>query len=99
MTLVRISDLIGKPVAGVQCDLRSRNADGSLMYASQEEMGPRIARLKAVEVRREKGHRWMYWTWEKTRQIPFDCGYSGIRMDSEYVGDYHLLMNGGKPCE
>jgi len=90
--LVRILDLIGKPIAGLQADLRSRNADGTLMYSHQAENGPRMVRMKCVRVKRENNHKWLRWEWEKSNAIPFDCGFSGIRMDSDQIGEYHLQM-------
>lgn len=92
--LVRIMDLVDKPVAGMRVDIRSRNADGSLMYEHQEKGGPLIVTMKSVTIDRKKDGRWLYWRHEKDCSvIPWDCGYSGHRIDESDLSDvdaYHL---------
>ena len=95
MTLIRIFDLIGKPVAGLKADIRSRLADGSLMYPHQQGDGglkdDYIVTMKAVTRERPK-HRgeagWLYWRWEASP----GHNYSGVRLDNRQVMDYHLLI-------
>ncbi len=90
MNVQRIIDLVGKPIAGVTLDIRTRTADGSLMYDHTEEEGPRIRALKSVEIRHKKDGPWLFWTWDRDTSKMSDCGYSGIRMDSHNLNDYYL---------
>lgn len=95
--LVRILDLVDQPVAGIRADLRSRAADGSLLYDHTEKEGPRMRTLKTVEIRREKGRHnqpkepWLYWTWEKPGDGGFDCGYSGNALSGNAANVYLLI--------
>lgn len=100
--LHKIKDLVGKDIAGMRVDLRSRNADGTLKYHEEIHGSfPVIAPLKSVEIRMEKiGSRdkekspWLYWTWE-TNNITdgnglnrsYGCGYSGTARNMD---DYYL---------
>ena len=88
--VIRVVDLVGKPIAGRIFDVRTFNADGSLRY---DHVGdePHLVRMKAVEIKRKKDGKWLYWTWEPNSTTGrYDCGFSGIRMDSNDVNEYHI---------
>ncbi len=90
-TLLHIVELITRPVEGLVVDIRTRNADGSLRYDWQDKDGPRLVKMKSVEVRKQKDGNWLYWTWDKNpNAVAFDCGYSGIRMDSKDLDEYYI---------
>ncbi len=90
MQLVKITDLIGKDIAGLKADIRSRLADGSLMYAEQrEQRDPILVTMKQVhivpQIRRGEQYKAVYWRWDG-----YSCGYSGVPLDS--AKKYHILM-------
>jgi len=90
MQLVKITDLIGKDVSGLRADIRSRLADGSLMYGEQrEQQNPILVRMKRVhivpQIRRGERYKALYWRWDG-----YSCGYSGVPLDS--AQKYHILM-------
>ena len=93
MKLVKVLDLVGKPVAGLKADLHTRNADGGFRYSFDHDAN-RVTTLKSVAVRREKdGHQWLRWEWERNGSgMPFDCGYSAIRLDSDDVHEYYIMI-------
>jgi hypothetical protein len=105
MTLVRVADLIGRDIDGIRADIRSRNADGSLMHEHTAAEGPRMVTLRKAEYRIEGKQgptltklygkdrlRWMYWTWEKSQSvIPFDCGYNGHCAEDEAHLSYYIM--------
>ena len=91
MKLVRVLDLVDKDIKGVKADLHSRNADGSLMYEHTEKEN-RISTLQRVYIRKEKGENWLRWEWDRNGTgMPFDCGFSGVRLDREDVEHWHIL--------
>lgn len=106
-TLVRIADLIGKDVAGMRADMRSRTADGELMYEHTAQNGPRMVTMTRVYLRSEpngptlqriygkpKGE-WLRWEWKADPVvIPHDCGYSGVLAENEDHRAYHIMIEG-----
>lgn len=84
MKLVKVLDLVGKDVAGVRADLRSRNADGSLKYEHTADH-PVFAPLKSIHIKRKASERWLYWEWD-TRGLSMThaCGFGGMCIDSKY---------------
>jgi hypothetical protein len=94
MRLARILELVGQPVAGLKVDIRSRLADGSLMYDHQstELRSEYMSEMVSVtlEQPKHKGEpKWLYW---RHKPIQGGCGYSGVRMDCEDIGTYHILI-------
>jgi hypothetical protein len=85
---IRVLDLVGKPVKGVAVDARTVTADGELMYEHTRDT-PRPCTLDRVEIKRKPDGKWLYWYWEQSH---FGCNYSGVRLDSGRIGDYHLMM-------
>ncbi len=97
MTLAKVLDLAGKPVAGLAIDRRSRTADGELMYESTADQ-PHATKLLSVEIKRKAGARWLYWTWEPLRGgAYYDCGFSGVLIDGAHEQPYHILIEALKP--
>lgn len=97
MKLTNIQDLIGKDVAGLMADIRSRNADGSLKITFENPRDEHNNRpnvpLTRVYWKRENGKRWLHWEWDKRGlDMPMSCGYSGIREDSKEINDYYILV-------
>ncbi len=97
MKLVRVADLVGKPVAGKLADVRSRNADGSLMHQSVYDHDypdgnyPLVHMTKIVWEHRE-GKAWLMWRWDgRPHSQPVACGYSGISEDGNWQ-DYYILI-------
>ncbi len=92
MKLFRVLDLVGKDIAGRSADIRSRNADGSLMYGEQpQQREPIMVTMRLAEIknqtRREKTFKAVYWRWDG-----YSCGYSGVPVDR--ATKYHILMEG-----
>lgn len=80
--LIRVLDLIGRDLSGMRADVRSRKADGSLLYPHTAEDGPKIRQLEAVtrksrgkdEVERGIGDAdWVTLRWKSEG----DCGFGG----------------------
>jgi hypothetical protein len=102
LKLVRVSDLIGKDVSGLQADFRSRYSDGSLMHSHQEETGPIAVTMESVEYRTEKTRsptlkreygkdrlKLMYWTCDRH---PSGCNYSGIVAEDERHHEIFIML-------
>ncbi len=98
MTLVRIMDLVGKDIAGLKADARTRTANGSLMYEHMEADGPRIVTMKRVEIKEQRTRPhlpetkepWLYWRFDG-----YSCGYSGVARSSACGHEWenlHILM-------
>lgn len=108
-TLVRVADLLGKDVAGFRADMRSRTADGELMYEHTAAEGPRMVTMTRVYLRTEplgptlqkvygkpKGE-WLRWEWERDHtRGSFDCGFSGVLAEDEKHKDYHIIITEGE---
>lgn len=99
MNLVKISDLVGKNIAGTVADLRVRNADGSLRYDWQEKIPYHeyTAQLKEVRIEAHKIRHddpvkspWLYWYWD-SRTGGHSCGFSGIADQNEW-NNYHIMI-------
>ena len=89
--MIKITSLLGKPIAGTLMDTRIRNSEGVFRYEFSEKEGPRLRVMKSVEIRHKKDGPWLYWTWEPIHRSNFvDCGYSGIRMDQAHIHEYYL---------
>lgn len=95
MKLYRILDLVGEPVKGKAADIRSRHADGSLMYPEQHndpDESIYMVTMESVAVKKEGGHKWLRWDWSGGERFNTFCHFSGIRTDSDSVADYHIMM-------
>lgn len=98
MTLVRILDLLDTEVSGKLADLRSRDDQGELLYDFTEKEGPRLRKMKSVEIRKQSVKHagpkepWLYWTWERDTTNMSDCGYSGVALSSDRASLYHILI-------
>lgn len=100
MQLVRVLDLIGQDINGRAADIRSRDANGQLLYQWQEAEGAYMTTLNRVEIRHERaGGRqrpkepFVYWLWnEQPRQMQHTCNYSGIAISSPAAARVHILM-------
>lgn len=102
MQLVRISDLIGKPIAGLKADIRSRHATGELQHPELRcDAEPIIVTMKSVAIE-QRGYvcgcmsqrpgqtgkfPWLYWRWDG-----YSCGYSGHRIDNGRMPEEYILM-------
>lgn len=91
MPLLKVLDLTNAPMP-VRVDIRSRDAEGDLLYPTQSEnQQPIITNLTRVEVLTKKGKDWLYWHWEPVKRgYTYDCGYSGVQMDGEREHLYHV---------
>lgn len=82
MKLVSVLSLVGTNIEGRKADIRARNADGSLKYASEQKKPIVVTMIKAVIEKRKHCTptpvEWLYWYYEG-----HGCGYSGHRMDGE----------------
>ncbi len=89
MRLVQVSSLVGKPIAGLTADIRSRVADGSLMYEHQRDSQPIIVKMKSVEIvdrkRRDETYKSLRWTFDG-----YSCGYSGVALTD--ADKYYILI-------
>ena len=93
MPLVRIFDLIGQDIAGRRADIRSRNADGSLMYEHQEKDGPIMVTMTRVRTTEDNRYgTWLRWEWEgRGLPVGLACG-SGVVMDGKKELEYYIEM-------
>ena len=93
MKLYRIVDLVGKSVKGLKADCRSRNASGQLKYDHYEGDDEFYLRtMETVRWKKRDGHKWLLWEWKKDhKKDQWDCGYSGIRQDGDYL-EYYILI-------
>ncbi len=90
MKLVKVLDLVGTDIAGLRADIRTRLADGSLMYGEQpEQREPIMVTMKCAEIKRQirRGETYhaLYWRWDG-----YSCGYSGVPVDR--AEQYHFMM-------
>lgn len=98
--LLRLLDLAGTS-PGLRCDLRTRDAQGGLMYAHQDA-DAETGVLERVWIKAKKGRhgpqRWLYWSFrhDSGRQLVGD--YSGVLIEengrnvmTELSHDPHLL--------
>lgn len=84
MKLVKVADLVGKPVAGLKADIRSRNEDGSLENPDQDKK-PIIVTMKAVEIK-QRG----YCCGHPSKR-------PGTRIDDGKMPEVHIEMEEVKP--
>ena len=93
MKLVKLLDMVGKPA--FKADLRSRNADGSVMYEHQAK--ERIGTIDEVVIRKAgpccgigAGPKvdWLYWY---SQDFDSPCKVSGHRLDAELQDPTYLL--------
>ena len=89
-TTVAVKDLVGHDVAGRMANVtRPIYRD---QYANDpKNSGGRIRELTCVEVKREKGKRWLYLRWKRDTTDMSDCGYSGWREDTTDTPTVELL--------
>jgi hypothetical protein len=91
MHLVRVLDLVGKPIGGLVADVRQRNAQGALRYPHTAGLD-RIRVLRAAGERRSAAELWTYLWWEpKATGNGIDCGFSGC-CDRAMVENWHILV-------
>lgn len=99
LKLVRLVDLLDTPCDGLRVDIRSRTANGELMYDHTRKELVCMVNMKEVVMEDRKHHRrgletWLIWRWwsRVLEGRTYDCGYSGICMNGEREMDYHLLV-------
>ena len=89
-----IRDLIG--TAPLRVDIRTRYADGRLMYPEQQKQ-PRLTTLRHVWTEKIDGFTWLMWDYDK---LP--CHYegrSGIVLTSKHAAVYSLQVHGPADAE
>jgi hypothetical protein len=77
MKLVQVEELLGKDIAGVQIDIRSRKPDGTPNHSFRETPEEHIRIAKGVRIKRQNGEKWLYLEWNRNTAEVGDCGYSG----------------------
>lgn len=79
---VRLIDLVNTDVKGLVANIIRQG--GKFHYDYQDNV--MLRELESVRIKKEKhtGHTFLYWSWTPEIDIHrrFDCGYSGISMNS-----------------
>ncbi|MFA6243909.1 MAG: hypothetical protein WC655_23400 [Candidatus Hydrogenedentales bacterium] len=77
--LHKLTELVDIDVAGKVADVR-RHVRGERVHSE-----PKIRKLKSVARKVINGKVWIYWYWEPQNPLgkDYDCGYSGIREDTD----------------
>lgn len=90
--LVKVADLVDVPIAGKSADVRHYTKKGELLYDYHEDDN-RLVVLKSVTIKKENNQKWLHLEWEQRRDVPHDCGYSGIRFDcKDLINNWYIKL-------
>lgn len=81
---IPLKDLVGR--TNFKADVR--------VLSDEPEHEPLIRHVERVELRHREGRQWVYWFWkpEARNDGQMDCGYSGMKEDSENFNGKMLVI-------